>query len=1258
MNHKLLSRQLKQYSGVADTNHLRSILHELSVLTQQNHTSPSTQAFLSGFENFLAKVAEHYDQLNSELELCQRTLALNPSELTQANEQLRLDVARQEEALTILCNTANELLEPMGQHIRIADNSPDELSRILSELVSNLRESDERLRMTLQNAPDAVFITEQDGSIVYVNDNVVDLLGYIRDELYSMSVFDLVPPDWRDSYQQGAQKMLSAQMKPVMEIRLLTKNGSKIPMEMSAALLPNGRVYGSCRDIREHKVAQKALKNSQESLQRMMSAMAEGMYGVDTDGRCTFVNTSFLRILGYDHENEVIGKHIHSLIHHSHPDGNPYPAKDCLMYQSFKRNKPVMADNEVFWHKNGNAVAVEYYSQPINKNGKVIGAVATFLDITKRKAAEAKVIRITKIYEALNKCNQAIKRCTSRRELFDEICLNAVEFGGMRMSWIGNINDATGLVDPVASYGYGIEYINKIEISTDIDKPSGKGTTGTSIRENRPVWIQDFQKDPRLAPWHERGKNYGWGGVAALPLHVNGKIFGAMMLYTDTTDAFDDATQNLLVEMAENIDVALDKMILNAEHQQVLEALQESEASIRSILDSSMEAVISTDQSGKVLLWNHEAEKLFGYTAAQALNKDVAMLIVPPLHRVAHRHGMQRFITTGKKSIIGKRIEITGMRADGSEIEIELTLSSAFRNGSYFFNSFARDISERKKIEENLRITAATFDAQEAILITDQNANILRANRSFEAMTGYQASELAGKNPSILKSGQHDDAYYEDMWTRLNKYGKWSGEIWDKRKNGEVFPQFMTITAVYDQYQMVTHYVSVSRDITQRKLREQEIHQLAFYDPLTKLPNRRLFLDRLQRAIATGERNSSHGALIFMDLDHFKTINDTQGHEIGDQLLIEAARRLLLCVREGDTVARLGGDEFVIALQDMSKEADEAAAQAKLVAEKIQHELGRTYELKHFECTSTASIGIVIFKGHQEKFDALLKNADTAMYQAKAAGRNIIRFYDPAMQAALELRIKMESELRQALKNDQFKLYYQIQVDHLHRPQGAEVLLRWDHPEQGIVSPAQFIGLAEETGLISPIGLWVLKTACEQLFVWQADEITRNLTLSVNVSAKQFHQVDFVSQIQSVLHETGAKPSLLKLELTESTTLANVEDTIAKMRNLKLLGIGFSMDDFGTGYSSLQYLKRLPLDQIKIDQEFVRDLASDPNDAAIVKTIIAMTSMLGLDVIAEGVETDEQLDFLNQNGCHAFQGFLFSRPIPIDQLDRYLHEEQ
>ena len=562
-------------------------------------------------------------------------------------------------------------------------------------------------------------------------------------------------------------------------------------------------------------------------------------------------------------------------------------------------------------------------------------------------------------------------------------------------------------------------------------------------------------------------------------------------------------------------------------------------------------------------------------------------------------------------------------------------------------------LRESQQAEVDLRVAATAFEAQEGMVITDAGHVILRVNRAFTDITGYAPEDAIGKNMSLLKSGRHGADFYAAMRDSIRRNGSWRGEIWNQRKNGEIFPEWLTITAVKGGAGDVTHYVGTLTDITARKAAEDEIQQLAFYDLLTRLPNRRLLIDRLQQALVSSSRSRLIGALLFIDLDNFKTLNDTLGHDIGDLLLQKVAKRLRECVREGDTVSRLGGDEFVVMLEDLGEIPEEAATLAETVGEKILAALNQPYLLAGHEHRSTPSIGVTLFTDHRETVDDLLKRADLAMYQAKAAGRNTLRFFDPDMQAAVTARAAMEADLRHGLQKNEFFLHYQPQVDDHGHMFGAEALLRWQHPRRGLVSPADFIPLAEETGLILPIGHWVLNTACAQLVAWEARPELAHLTLAVNVSARQFRHGDFVEQVLAVLDHTGANPQKLKLELTESLLLDDVEDIIAKMTALKAHGVGFSLDDFGTGYSSLSYLKRLPLDQLKIDQSFVRDVLSDPNDAAIARTIVALAQSLRLDVIAEGVETQEQRDFLERNGCLAYQGYLFSRPLPLEAFEQF-----
>jgi diguanylate cyclase (GGDEF)-like protein/PAS domain S-box-containing protein len=576
--------------------------------------------------------------------------------------------------------------------------------------------------------------------------------------------------------------------------------------------------------------------------------------------------------------------------------------------------------------------------------------------------------------------------------------------------------------------------------------------------------------------------------------------------------------------------------------------------------------------------------------------------------------------------------------------------------GTHIILLSMEDITKNKQQENESSIAAIAFESQEGMLVTDANGRILRANHAFTKITGYTAEEIIGKNPRILQSGRHTHEFYAAMWKSIKDHGVWSGEVWSRRKDGVCYPEQLTITTVCNANSIVTNYIGTIADITKSHAAAAEIHHLAFYDPLTGLPNIRLLRDRLKPALVSSYRSGRKGALLFIDLDNFKTLNDTLGHHMGDLLLQQVAQRLEFCVREGDTVARLGGDEFVVVLEDLSKQTLEAAAQTEVISNKILVTLNQPYQLATYYYNCTSSIGATLFNEHDQSADELLKQADIAMYQAKDAGRNAMRFFDQQMQISIDTRVAMEADLRLAITENQFELYYQPQVNHNRQIIGAEVLIRWQHPQNGFTSPADFIPLAEATGLILPIGAWVLETACIQLKSWESDFQAQHLLLAVNVSARQFHQVDFVEQVQLVILRSGINPERLKLELTESLVLDNIDDTIIKMNALREIGVRFSMDDFGTGYSSLSSLKKLPLNQLKIDQSFVRDIASDPDDVVIVQTIIAMAKSLGMAVIAEGVETEVQRAFLEQHDCHLYQGYLFSRPVPIEQFETLLRQ--
>lgn len=538
----------------------------------------------------------------------------------------------------------------------------------------------------------------------------------------------------------------------------------------------------------------------------------------------------------------------------------------------------------------------------------------------------------------------------------------------------------------------------------------------------------------------------------------------------------------------------------------------------------------------------------------------------------------------------------------------------------------------------------------DAVISTLPDGRVVSANPAACALFEMRASELA--TVRSLQLFDPSDPRCATLSDATPNGARLQGQMRMLRSDGSAFEAEVSATRCPDGEALCSMII---RDITERQQAEDQIRNLAFYDPLTQLPNRRLLMDRLRITLATNNRHQRLAALLFVDLDNFKTLNDTLGHHQGDLLLQQVAARLLTCVRESDTCARLGGDEFVVVLEDLGADPLAAASQAEAIGQKILTTLNQNYPLGAAWHHSTPSIGITLFgRGEDESIDEPLKRADLAMYQAKAAGRNTLRFFDPHIQAAVTARTALELSLRHAVELQQFVLHYQAQVADTGQVTGAEVLVRWQHPERGMVSPAEFIALAEDTGLILPLGQWVLDTACKQLASWASHPQRSQLTLAVNVSVRQFRQADFVEQVLTTLRQTGARATQLKLELTEGLLVTQFDDVIAKMSALKAHGVGFSLDDFGTGYSSLAYLKRLPLDQLKIDQSFVRDILVDPNDAAIANMVVVLAQSLGLSVIAEGVETEAQRALLASQGCHHYQGYLFSRPLALPAFEDWL----
>ncbi len=996
------------------------------------------------------------------------------------------------------------------------------------------------------------------------------------------------------------------------------------------------------------------------------------------------VNRAAVLHYGYS-EAEFLGMTVHQL----------WPASDAVEMErallATASAAKVLALPRRHIRKDGTVIEIEVSSDAIDFAGQPARLVLV-QDVTLRRRAEREFTRLSRAHRLRSACNEALIRATSEEALLHAICQVAVDIGGYRRVWVGYAQKPVQehpddvpvySITREAEAGYSAPFLATLPLSWRADEDMTLKPIMRTVRDAEVVIVEDLMLEPlfqsRLADLAEAGIR----GMASLPLRNGDETFGMLCLYASEVVQISQDEIRLLQQLA-------DDLAYGIAHQRAQDSQRRVQAAV---LKMAAGVSASTGTAFFEQLVRNMTEALgaqAGFVArvvptlpgggcqTQTIAAVVAGVAVPKLviptegmpwddcfdqdtnlhcDQVLTRYpavaafGLPDVQTCLARPLMGGNGEVQGLLV---ALFQEPPLDSEFVHSTLqIFAARASAELDRQESDARIQHQASLLDkAQDAIVVRGLDARVMFWNKSAERMYGWSAQEMIGR--SVLTRIYDTPLQYHLANEALLERGEWHGEMEQRCKDGSTLWVEARWTLVRDANDQPHSILAINTDINQRKLAEREIEKLAFFDTLTSLPNRLLLMDRLRNALSDCGRTGRGGALLFIDLDNFKTLNDSLGHDSGDQLLRQVAQRLASCVRASDTVARLGGDEFVVLLERLGVDAQEVSQQTKLLAEKILTSLSQPYQLHGNEHISTCSIGATRFSTPEDVVGDLLKQADIAMYQAKAAGRNTLRFFDPGLQAAVMARASLESELRAALVQGDFQAYFQPQAGAGGVCTGVEALVRWRHAVRGMVSPAEFVPVAEETGLILELGRQVLEQACQLLAHWAVTDGANQLTVAVNVSSRQFKHPDFVMQVVETLRATGANAERLKLELTETMLVDDVEMVVDKMTQLKSLGVRFSLDDFGTGYSSLAYLKRLPLDQLKIDQSFVRDVLTDPNDAAIVRTIIRLGQSMNLAVIAEGVETAEQREFLTQHGCLDYQGYFFSKPLPPEQVHTFV----
>ena len=1111
----------------------------------------------------------------------------------------------------------------------------------------------------IDSAMDAIVTVDEAMRVQQFNAAAEHMFGYRAAQVRGQSIDRLIPSELREVHREHLRRFArSGESRrsggALNALRALRSDGSEF---LAEATISKTRVGSKTfftailRDATERTRLVEEIVRAKQQMELALHSGSLGLWDLDLVDRRLYHDRRLLALTGHSQGEVVVDESFFRA--RLHPDD--VEGYDRALLAHLKGQTPALDVEYRLRHRNGDWVWILSRGRVVlrDETGRALRMVGTSQDVTVRKTAEENERRALRAFRLQSRSNFALAHAGSEAELLAQMCDLCVDGAGYALAWVGLVPDGgPGPVGEVARAGRWDASLRGA--GAGAGEAGEGGPAGIAVRQATSVVVQDLQSPPAgCAAWCRAAGALGLRSCAALPLLAGQEAIGALLLCSERPAAFHLEEAGLLEQLARDLSHGLQTLAARSEHERARKALERESEKNQALLRNASDGIHILDPAGRLLEASDSFCRMLGYGREELIGAHASLWDARFSAEELDRMVGEQFRHGGHG-----QFETRHRRKDGTEFAAEISGNRIeLHGGPVLFNS-SRDITRRKQAEESLRLSEtrlrAVIDQSPMAIAFSREGRTMEVNAAYLRMFGFDSVEALRGRPITEQIAPQWRAEIEDrVRRRLAGFAvETNYETVGLRRDGSQFPMFVSSTRL--EFQGEPSIIAFLLDVSEQKASEEEIRRLAFYDHLTELPNRRLLQDRLRQAVAATRRSQGHGALLYIDLDDFKSLNDTLGHSTGDALLQQIARRLSASVREGDTIARMGGDEFVVVLGGLSADPVEAAKQTEAVCSKILAALNPPFQLAGQEYHCSASIGATLF-GEGPATDAeLVKQADIAMYQAKKAGRNSVRFFDPRMQEIIVEQAALEVELHQALRDRRFALHYQIQVDRSGRRIGAEVLLRWQHPVRGLVPPAQFIPLAERTDLIVPIGRWVLDGACAQLARWAQDPRTRDLVMCVNVSARQFFGGRFVDDVRECVQRHQVNPERLTLELTESLLIEDIEDTVATMRRLREVGVRFSLDDFGTGYSSLQYLKRLPLHQLKIDASFVRDIVTDASDMAIVQTIIGMARSLNLRVIAEGVETQEQRVLLLNLGCEEFQGYFFGRPVPIEEFERGL----